>query len=69
MEPLDVDIRRIEIDVLDLGIRLDPVDPFALFGPEALRVLNGSLVHFQVLIVGAPRLFGDGLGDRINVLF
>jgi len=39
VEPLDVDIAGVG-DVLDLGIRLDPVDTLAVFGPESFGILD-----------------------------
>ncbi len=48
LEPFDRDIVRVVGGVLDLAERLDPVDAPGLLGPEAVRVLDRTGIHFLV---------------------
>ena len=49
LEPLDGNVVRIVRGVLHLGEGLDPVDALGLLGPEAVRVLDRTVVHLLVL--------------------
>ena len=51
--PLDGHVAVVVADVLDLGVGLHPIQALALLAPEGVRVVDGLLVHFQVLVVGA----------------
>ena len=60
--PFDMHIVRSIGNILDLAIGLDPVDPFALFAPEALRIVDRLLVHFQIFVVIDPGVLGNRVG-------
>jgi hypothetical protein len=55
LEPFDRDVVRIVRAVLDLRRRLVPVEALGLLGPEAVRILDRTVVHLLVL-----RLVGMG---------
>ncbi|MNV98459.1 hypothetical protein D3C71_1937150 [compost metagenome] len=63
--PLDRDL-AFERGVLDLGIGLEPVDPFAVFAPELCRVRNTLLVPLQVSGVVEQRPALGRLQHRID---
>jgi hypothetical protein len=68
LEPFDRDAMRIERGVLHLGVRLDPVDAFAVLAPEAVRIRNRALVHRLVLGIvdeGALRPFHRNVVDLL----
>jgi hypothetical protein len=67
LEPADVQVLLGVGNVLDLGKRLDPVDDGGLFGPEALVVLDGSLVHLEVLILIDQPVFLEIVVDRVRL--
>jgi hypothetical protein len=72
LEPLDRDIVRIERGILDPGERREPVDALAFPGPEAARILDGPLIHGEVLgviDVGAVAPFGGNLVDLLAHAF
>src|SRR4029079_15791757 len=48
LEPLDRDVVRVVGGVLHLAEGLDPVDALGVFGPEAVRVLDRTVVHLLV---------------------
>jgi hypothetical protein len=48
LEPADIDIVVGEGGVLDLRVRLDPVEPLAVLGPEGLGVADGFGIHARV---------------------
>ncbi len=75
LEPLDRDVRCVEGGVLDLGERLDPVEPLGLLGPEAFGVHHRAPVHLVVFCPvdkGAPGPLGrhrmHGLGHSFPPL-
>ena len=49
-KPFDAQIISIIRDVFNFAVRLDPVDPFAVFGPETFIIGDRALIH--VLIGG-----------------
>ena len=69
-EPLDADLPKGEIDVLDLGRGLHPIQPLRLLGPEPLRVADRGRIHRVIarrVDVGGFDLFvgwGVGLAHR-----
>ena len=66
MKPLDLDVALVGA-VLDLGVRLDPIDALAVLAPEPLLVLDRAFVHLAVFLVVDPRALGDRIGHRIQV--
>ena len=66
LEPFNGNVRRVEIDVLDPGVGLDPVDALAVLAPETFRILDGLLVHLFVFVLGDVRLGGESIRDREN---
>ena len=68
LEPFDRDIVWIEAGVLDLRVRLEPVDALALLAPEGVRMSDGLRIHglvFCIVHEGAARPF---IGDGVNFL-
>ena len=61
LEPLDRNAPQGEVGILDLGRRVDPVDPLPLAGPECIRVGDRGLVHRLV-----HRAIDMRLGDEIR---
>jgi hypothetical protein len=49
LEPFDGDFAGIEAGILDLRIRLDPVNSLAVIIPESIRLRGGEGIHFAVL--------------------
>ena len=68
LEPFDRDVVRVEAGVLDLGVGLEPVDPFAVFAPESLRVTQRTLVHLLVLGMIDPSALRPFGGDVIDLV-
>src|SRR5262249_40832102 len=66
--PFDRDVVRIVRGVLDLGIRLDPVDALAVLAPERVRVADRGLVHRLVLRVVHVGALGPVGRDVVNRL-
>ena len=63
LKPFDRHVMRVEGDVLDLGIRLEPMDALAVLGPEGVRILDRVRVHLFVLRRVDPGLLGPIDGD------
>ena len=49
--PLDRNVRIAVVDIPDDRRLPEPVDPFGLFGPEAVRIADRALVHLQIALV------------------
>ncbi len=65
--PFDRDIRERVVDVLDLGVGRDPVDPFALLAPKGGGISDRGRIHliiFGFVSVGVGR---KGGGRRIRI--
>src|SRR5262249_58697539 len=54
----------VKIDILDLGIGLDPVKPLADLAPIGLRLGHGLLVEPEIGGLVGPGVIGEGLGGR-----
>ncbi len=65
--PFDIKVLGVKADILDLGKRLDPVDAFAMFAPEAFGVFDRLLVHGVVFCLVDQRALRDVVGYGINV--
>src|SRR5262249_1496546 len=61
MEPADMDLPG-EIDVLDLGRRLDPREALGLFAPEALGIVDRALIELEIAGLVDPSGLGSGFG-------
>ena len=68
LEPFDRNMAGREGGVLDLGERLHPVDPLALFGPEAVGIADRARIHFAVLGVIDPGALGPFGRYVVNLL-
>ena len=66
--PFDRDVTRDRSSVLDLGVRLDPVDPLADLAPEAGGVVDRALVHLLVLRIVDKGLGGPLRGHCVDLL-
>src|SRR5690606_4482655 len=66
MEPADVQVARIEGNVLYLRERLDPVEALRLLRPEAFRVLDGAAIGFRVGVGVENGSRGDVAGNGIK---
>ena len=62
--PFDRDVGVGKAGVLDLGRRLDPVEPLGLFGPEPVRIADRARVHLVVLRLGGQRARSGRLARR-----
>ena len=51
-------------DVFDLGVWLDPVDPFSLLFPETFRIINRALIHLEIFFVIDEGVFGNLVRHR-----
>src|SRR5271163_4311801 len=68
LEPFDRHVVRVEGNVLDLGIGLEPLDALAVLAPERIRVLQGVRVHLFVLRRVDPGALGPIDGNLIDLL-
>ena len=68
LEPFDRDVVRIERDVLDLGVGLEPMDPFALLAPEPVGVRERVRIHLFVLRCVDPGALGPIDGNFVHLL-
>ena len=68
LEPLDRHVVHVEAGVLDFGVGLEPVDPFALFAPESIRITQRALVHLLVLGLIDPSALRPFGGDVIHLV-
>jgi hypothetical protein len=50
IEPADAEVGGIVGNVLDLRVGREPVEAFALLGPEGLRIFDGGSVHVLVAL-------------------
>jgi hypothetical protein len=65
--PTDVQILRVEGNVLDLLRRPDPVQPRRDLGPEAFRVADGCIMETPVVVLADARLGGECGFDRMKL--
>ena len=61
--PANLDVAG-EINVLHLGVGLDPIDALALLTPKGFGILDRLLVHRQILGVVDPGALGELGGNR-----
>mmetsp|Transcript_27214 Transcript_27214/g.49756 ORF Transcript_27214/g.49756 Transcript_27214/m.49756 type:complete len:380 (-) Transcript_27214:71-1210(-) len=68
--PVDRDIPQRVVDIFDLGVGLDPIDPLALLAPERIRIGKGSRIHrviFCRIHMGIGRHIGGwGIGFAVG---
>ena len=67
-EHLEFVRKAMKTGFLDLGERLDPVDPLGLTPPEAVRVLDRLAVHFGIAIGVDQCLFRPFPRNRIHLV-
>ena len=65
--PADVHVRRIEAGVLDLAVRLDPVDALAVLAPKPVRVFDAFRVPFEIRLVVDQRVFLPRRLDAVDM--
>ena len=59
VEPADAEVTRIETDILDLRVRLHPVEPSSHAAPERLRVIHRLGVRLLVILLAKSGLRGE----------
>src|SRR5690606_27716732 len=67
-EPADMEIARVERDVLDLLGRVDPSEPPRLLAPEAVLVLDRGAIHRLVALFVDEGVRGRSLRHSVNFL-